>query len=37
MDCGSDDSSPPADVEAAKTDVGPDRVPPVTAVPLLYS
>lgn len=36
MDCGSDDSSPPA-VEAAETDVGADRAPPVAAVPLLYS
>lgn len=37
-DCGSDDSSPPADVEAADAEVGADGAPPVTvAVPLLYS
>lgn len=35
IDCGSDDSSPPADVEAA--DVGPEVAPPASAVPLLYS
>lgn len=34
-DCGSEDSSPPADVEAA--DVGPDAFPPPAAAPLLYS
>lgn len=34
-DCGSDDSSPPADVEAA--DVGPEAAPPAGAAPLLYS
>lgn len=35
VDCGSDDSSPPADVEAA--DVGPEAAPPASAAPLLYS
>lgn len=35
VDCGSDDSSPPADVEAA--DGGPDVAEPAVAAPLLYS
>lgn len=36
-DCGSDDSSPPADVEAADVDVGAEAAPPAGAAPLLYS
>lgn len=40
-ECGSEDSSPPADVEAADTAVAPaveaTAAPPVTAAPLLYS
>lgn len=34
-DCGSDNSSPPADMEAA--DIGPEAAIPVDAVPVLYS
>lgn len=36
-DCGSDDSSPPADVEAADADVGAEATPPASGAPLLYS
>lgn len=36
-DSGSEDSSPPADVEAPDADVGAEAAPPACAAPLLYS